>query len=95
MKPFYEVVIRPVVTEKSVAGREGSLYTFEVAVGAGKAAIREAIENFFKVDVVRVRTMRVHGKRRRVGRHVGFRPSWKKAVVALKAGQKIKTLEGE
>lgn len=95
MKPFYEIVHRPLVTEKSVSERSLSRYHFEVEMQATKPAIREAVEKFFKVKVIDVKTMKVPGKKRRFGRHVGYKPSWKKAVVTLAEGQTIKALEAE
>lgn len=96
MKPFYEVVKRPLITEKAVIDRENSgRYTFEVAATAGKNDIRRAIEAFFNVDVKRIRTLIVRGKIRRVGRYYGKRPSWKKAIVTLAKGQKIELFEAK
>ena len=95
MRTFSEIIRRPLVTEKSVAERGASRYAFEVALTATKHTIREAVEEFFKVAVLSVHTLRVPGKRRRVGRHVGQGADWKKAIVTLKAGQKIDILEAE
>lgn len=95
MKPFHEIVKRALVTEKSVRARALSCYTFEVDSEAGKGAIAEAMENFFKVKVVSVRTMKVPGRRRRFGRNVGKTSAWKKAIVTLAEGQKIEMLEAE
>lgn len=95
MKPFYEIIYRPLVTEKTVMGRPRSVYAFEVASEAGKGVIRQAIEGFFKVRVVAVRTLTVPGKSRRVGRYVGQTTPWKKAIVTLAQGQKIEMLEAE
>lgn len=95
MRPFHEIIRRAVVTEKSFANRSLGRYTFEVASDAGKAAIREAVQNFFKVEVAQVRTITVHGKVRKFGKHTGRKPSWKKAVVTLASGQTIKMLEAE
>lgn len=93
MKPFYEIIKRPLITEKAVLDKESlGRYSFEVFSNANKSVIREAVESFFKVDVERVRTMTVHGKVRRVGRYSGRRPDWKKAIVTLKKGQKIEML---
>ncbi len=95
MKPFYEIIRRPVVTEKSMAGRASGSYTFEVSPEATKGAIREALEEFFKVKVASVRTVKVPGKMRRVGRHQGMKSASKKAIVTLAEGQKIQMLEAE
>ena len=88
------VVIRPVVTEKSVSRTVSSQYTFHVSPDATKHHIRTAIESLFKVKVLRVNTVSVHGKRKRDPRKrtaklTVQRPSWKKAVVTLREGDKI------
>lgn len=94
MKPFYEVIKRPLITEKGVIAKEAlDRYGFEVALDATKPAIREAVENFFKVKVEKVRTMIVRGHSRRIGRHQGVRPNWKKAIVTLAKGQKLEIFE--
>lgn len=95
MKPFHEIIRRPLVTEKTVAARLEHRYSFEVAKEASKPAIRQAVEGFFKVKVVSVHTMTVPGKKRRQGRHEGYQSSWKKAIVTLATGQKIEMLEAE
>jgi len=88
------IVIRPVVTEKSVAHTAGSQYAFEVSTSATKRHIKSAIEEIFKVKVLRVNTVSVHGKRkrdlrRRTMRPTVQRPDRKKAIVTLRAGDKI------
>jgi large subunit ribosomal protein L23 len=88
------VVIRPVVTEKSVSRTVTSQYTFQVSPEATKHHIRSAIESLFKVKVLRVNTVSVHGKRKRdprkrTARPTVQRPGWKKAVVTLREGDKI------
>ncbi|MBI3541495.1 MAG: 50S ribosomal protein L23 [Deltaproteobacteria bacterium] len=94
MRPFYEVVIRPLITEKAVMAKEvANIYSFEVARDATKPLIRKAIEDFYKVKVNDVRTLVVRGKKRRIGRYSGQRPNFKKAFVVLAAGQKIVPLE--
>lgn len=89
MTSVHEILIAPVVTEKTTLLKErtGAL-TFRVARGANKVQIRQAVERIFKVKVAAVRTENVRGKDKRVGRFVGRRPDWKKAYVTLKAGQK-------
>ncbi len=90
MKTNYEVVRRPIISEKSTALAEvGGRYVFEVAPEANKHEIRDAIKHLFKVDVREVRTMIVHGKAKRSGRSVSKHPNWKKAIVTLGKGQKI------
>jgi large subunit ribosomal protein L23 len=86
---LYEVIRRPLITEKNTMVQAQDKYTFEVAPGATKPMIRRAVETLFKVDVTDVNTSRVHGKLRRVGKSRGMTRSWKKAVVTLKAGQRI------
>jgi large subunit ribosomal protein L23 len=89
-KELYGVLRRPVVTEKFTAiGEKQNLVVFEVARDANKLAIREAVEKLFDVKVEEVRTMIVHGKPKRVGRHMGRKPNWKKAVVRLREGDTI------
>ncbi len=89
MMNMHEILIAPVVTEKTTLLKEktGAL-TFRVARGANKVQIRRAVEHIFKVKVAAVRTENVRGKDKRVGRFVGRRPDWKKAYVTLKAGEK-------
>ncbi len=82
------------MTEKSVTGSEGAnKVVFEVAKRANKTEIKRAIEELFKVTVLNVNTMWVPGKRVRLGRHLGLRPPWKKAVVTLKEGDNIEFFE--
>jgi large subunit ribosomal protein L23 len=91
----HDVIRRPLVTEKSTIGREEqNLVTFAVDPRANKHEIRRAVEQLFSVRVVAVRTMRMPGKTRRVGRFLGRRPAWKKAIVKLAAGQAIEFFEG-
>ena len=95
MRASYEVLKRPVVTEKaSLIRASGNKAIFEVALSAGKEEIRRAVESLFPVTVVSVRTMRVRGKRRRVGRVIGMTSNWKKAIVTLREGDKIEVFEG-
>jgi len=85
----YDVIRRPLLTEKSVAKKESELtLVFEVNPQANKTQIRAAVEELFKVKVEDVRTATLEGKLRRRGRFSGYRPDWKKAYVRLKAGQK-------
>jgi large subunit ribosomal protein L23 len=91
----HEVIRRPLVTEKSTIGREEqNLVTFAVDPRANKHEIRRAVEELFDVRVVAVRTMRMQGKARRVGRFLGRKPAWKKAIVKLAPGQAIEFFEG-
>ncbi len=90
MRSRYEVIKRPLITEKGLAAKE-TLRTlvFEVNPHASKVEIREAVQAIFKVKVADVRTSILHGKERRRGRLVGRRPDWKKAYVTLAAGEKM------
>jgi large subunit ribosomal protein L23 len=90
----YEVLRRPVLTEKTdILSEQSNQYVFEVAKGANKAQIRDAVEVIFDVKVVAVRTMVMPGKSRRWGRHVSRTPSWKKAIVTLADGDRIDMFE--
>jgi large subunit ribosomal protein L23 len=89
------VIRRPLVTEKSNIGREEqNLVTFAVDPRANKHEIRRAVELLFDVRVVAVRTMNMPRKTRRVGRFLGRKPAWKKAIVKLAPGQAIEFFEG-
>jgi large subunit ribosomal protein L23 len=83
------VLLRPIVTEKSMTGTNAGKYTFEVRKSATKQEIAEAVATAFKVDVVDVNTISVKGKERRLGRRIGRMPDRKKAVVTLAEGQRI------
>ena len=86
----YDVIRRPLVTEKGVAKKEAeNTLCFEVDPRANKVQIRSAVEKLFKVKVADVRTANLEGKLRRRGRFSGYRPDWKKAYVKLKPGQKM------
>ena len=89
MKTAHEILKHPLITEKSTLRREidGS-YCFKADVRANKIEIAKAVESLFGVKVAEVRTARVQGKRRRVGRFAGKAPDWKKAWVRLAPGQK-------
>lgn len=86
----YDVIRRPLVTEKGVTKKESErTLCFEVNAGANKTQIRQAVEQLFKVKVEDVRTSTTAGKLRRRGRFAGYRADWKKAYVKLQAGQKV------
>ena len=90
-----EVVQGPVITEKGTLVNElGNQVVFRVHPRANKVEIRHAVETLFKVKVEKVRTSRLLGKARRVGRHLGRRPNWKKAYVTLAEGSRIDFFEG-
>ena len=90
-----DVVLRPVVTEKSTVSRElANVVTLAVNPHANKQQIKQAVEAIWQVDVVDVRTIRMPRKSRRVGRFVGRKSEWKKAMVTLAEGQSIEFFEG-
>ncbi len=92
---LHQVIRKPIVTEKSNIGREEqNLVTFAVDPRANKHEIARAVESLFQVAVLEVRTMRMHRKSRRVGRFIGRKPEWKKAIVRLAEGQTIEFFEG-
>ena len=95
MKDYYSVIREPLLTEKCHDLKEKqNKVAFRVARSANKDAIREAVEKIFKVKVESVNVMNVSGKKKRLGRNVGRRADWKKAVVTLKAGENIEIIEG-
>lgn len=86
----FDVIKRPIVTEKAVGKKEEErTLCFEVHADANKIQIRAAVEKLFRVKVAAVRTSIIEGKLRRRGRYSGYRADWKKAFVVLKAGQKM------
>ncbi len=87
---IYQVLKRPILTEKSDYQRDNDQYVFEVARKANKLQIKEAVETIFDVDVMAVNTMIMKPKRRRMGRKtITTRPAWKRAVVTLAPGERI------
>lgn len=91
----YDIIVKPVITEKSMAQMSDRQYTFMVHVDANKSMIKRAVEDVFGVKVEDVKTINYEGKEKRVGVHVGRRPSFKKAVVKLTADSKtIEFFEG-
>ena len=88
MKTVQDIIIAPIITEKSMAGIADKKYTFKVAKDANKIEIAEAVEKLFKVDVAKVNTINIRGKMKRMGRYSGYTASWKKAIVTLKADSK-------
>jgi large subunit ribosomal protein L23 len=90
MKNVYEVIRRPLITEKTTTLKETQRsLCFEVHKDASKPEIKKAVESLFGVKVQDVRVANVHGKVKRQGRYVGRRPDWKKAYVVLKPGEKM------
>ena len=91
MKTAQDIIIAPVITEKSMSGIADKKYTFKVAKDANKVEIAKAVEELFKVEVAKVNTISVRGQEKRMGRYSGYTASWKKAIVTLK--DKSKTIE--
>jgi large subunit ribosomal protein L23 len=91
----YQVLKRPLITEKGTRQKEQSnQMIFEVDRRANRVMVRNAVESIFRVKVLSVKLMNVKGKERRVGRNVGRRPDWKKAIVRLGPGENIEFFEG-
>jgi large subunit ribosomal protein L23 len=91
---LFDVLRRPLVTEKNTALQAQGKYAFEVDGGANKVQVKQAVEKAFKVTVTAVNVISVRGRERRVGRRVVAGSPWKKAVVTLKPGDKIQIFEG-
>ncbi len=91
MKVAQEIIIAPVITEKSMTAIDQKKYTFKVAKDATKIDIARAVEELFGVNVAKVNTINVRGQQRRMGRYEGYTASWKKAIVTLTA--KSKTID--
>ena len=89
-----DILLRPIVTEKTTDLQERGRYTFEVAPGATKLQVKQAVEATFGVNVIKVNTMNGKGKRKRFGPRLVARRSRKKAVVTVAAGQSITIFEG-
>ena len=96
MSTAYDIIIRPIITERSMSAAQDKKYVFEVAPDAGKIQIKQAIEEIFGVKVADVNTLKVRGKKKRVGAgRQGMTKSWKKAYVRLKDDSKtIEFFEG-
>ncbi len=95
MKMSYDIILRPVITERSMEKASDQIYTFEVARNANKIEIRQAVEELFGVRVQSVNTLNVRGKKKRMGVHEGYRSARKKAIVRLQEGSKsIEFFEG-
>ncbi|MFC1873544.1 50S ribosomal protein L23 [Chloroflexota bacterium] len=91
---LYQILRRPLITEKDAHLQTQGKYAFEVAQEANKHQIKEAVEMAYKVKVTAVNVMTVSGKKKRMGRRMVLTPSWKKAIVTLNAGDKIELFEG-
>ena len=95
MKTAYDIIIKPIITEQSMEATEEKKYVFQVATDANKIEIKKAVEEIFGVKVEKVNTIRMDGKEKRMGVHVGRRANWKKAMVKLTADSKtIEFFEG-
>ena len=95
MKTAYDVILRPVITEQSMESSDEKKYVFMVDTDANKVEIKKAVEEIFGVKVEKVNTIRMDGKEKRMGVHIGRRASWKKAMVKLTADSKtIEFFEG-
>ncbi|HCC34717.1 MAG TPA: 50S ribosomal protein L23 [Ruminococcaceae bacterium] len=95
MKTAQDVILAPIITEKSMAGARVKKYTFKVDKNANKIDIALAAQKLFNVKVSKVNTLHVRGQKRRYGRFEGYTPSWKKAIVTLTADSKaIEFFEG-
>ena len=88
MKTAHDIIIRPIITEDSMARLAGKAYTFEVAADSNKIEIKKAVEELFGVKVAKVNTISMKSKTKRVGYHVGKTSEWKKAIVTLKEDSK-------
>lgn len=94
MMGMYSIIKRPLLTEKSTVERMNrNRFFFEVDIRATKKQIKEAVKKLFNVNVIDVRTMRVRGKTRYIGRTLSKKPNWKKAIVTLKQGEHIDIFE--
>ena len=89
MKHYSDIIIAPVVTEKTMTLRNENVYTFKVAKDASKDEIKNAVENAFNVKVASVNTLNTKSKKRRVGKYQGRTKTYKKAMVTLKDGSSI------
>ena len=92
---IFDVLRAPKMSEKTLSLKEeANQFAFEVDQRANKIQIKESIEKSFKVSVLKVRTMNVRGKKKRLGRYQGLKSSWKKAIITLKQGDTIEYFEG-
>lgn len=89
MKHYSDIIIAPVITEKSMNGKASNVYTFKVVKEASKDEIKKAIEDAFKVTVKNVNTLNTKAKKRRVGKYAGTTKTYKKAIVTLAEGSSI------
>ncbi|WP_298529229.1 50S ribosomal protein L23 [uncultured Ruminococcus sp.] len=83
MKAAQDIILKPVITEKSMDELQAGKYTFKVATDANKTEIKKAVEQLFNVKVAKVNTLNCNGRTKRVGRYVGKTSDWKKAIITL------------
>ena len=93
MKTTYDILVRPLITEKTMKLVEEGKYTFEVKQGSNKVEVKKAVEELFKVEVTAVNMMNTLRKKRRVGKYEGLRPAVQKAIFTLADGQKLDVFE--
>ena len=95
MKTAQDIILKPVITEKSMDDLQAGKYTFKVATDANKTEIKKAVETLFDVKVAKVNTLNVNGKAKRVGKYLGKTSDWKKAIITLTEDSKaIEFFEG-
>lgn len=95
MKAAQDIILKPVITERSMENIQMKKYTFKVAKDANKVEIAKAVEELFGVKVAKVNTISMRGRQKRQGRTMGYQPDWKKAIVTLTEGSKtIEFFEG-
>lgn len=94
MKTAQDIILKPVITEDAIERLQNGKYTFKVAKNANKVEIAKAVEELFDVKVSKVNTISVKGKQKRMGRSVGFRSDWKKAIVTLEGDKTIEFFDG-
>ena len=93
-KTAQDIILKPIITEDSMERLPDGKYTFAVAKDANKIEIAKAVEELFDVKVSKVNTISVKGKQKRMGRSVGFRPDWKKAIVTVEGEKTIEFFDG-
>ena len=89
-----DIILKPIITEDSMERLENGKYTFKVAKDATKVEIAKAVETLFDVKGAKVNTISVKGKAKRMGRFVGYRPDWKKAIVTIEGDKTIEFFDG-
>lgn len=89
-----DIILKPIITEDSMERLDNGKYTFKVAKDATKVEIAKAVETLFDVKVAKVNTISVKGKAKRMGRFVGYRPDWKKAIVTVEGDKTIEFFDG-